>query len=147
MLLALGVFAIHPPGEIEQKLLEDPLEKFSIASALALLFDFVNAPGRPGVHRRIDVAERPLVGRHLAVRMHVPFARHEQELLLGEIGIDERERDAVKGEIPRRVPGIFPFVRHRDHVGIVEMAPLVVAALESLARRRAGQPGRLGASD
>ena len=37
----------------------------------------INAPGRPGMHRRIHVAERPLVGRKLAVRMHVPFAREE----------------------------------------------------------------------
>ena len=132
---AFGVFAIDPPGEVEQELLENPFEKFSVAGALPFLFEFVDAPCSPGVYRRVDIAERPLVGRQLAIRMHVPFARHEQQLLFGKVGVNQRERDAVKGQIPRRIPGIFPFVRHGNHIGIVKMVPVFIARVKPLPRR------------
>ena len=38
---------------------------------------------------RVRVAELPLVGGKLAVRVHVPFAREEQELALGEAGVED----------------------------------------------------------
>ena len=49
-------------------------------------------------------------------------------------------------EIPRRVPRVFPLVRHRDDVGVVEMAPLMVSCLAPLRRwwwkiRIAVEPG------
>ena len=99
---ALGVLAVHPPGEVQQQLVENALQESAIAHAAALLLDLVDAQRRPGVHRRIDVAERPLVGRHLPVGMHVPFAQHQHELLLGEFGIDQRERHACETPDPRR---------------------------------------------
>ena len=46
----------------------------------ALPVDLVDAPGGPGVHRRVHVAEVPLVGRELAVRVHVPLAQQQQQL-------------------------------------------------------------------
>ena len=132
---SLGVFAIHPPGEVQQKFLKHSLEKSAVALAAALLLDLVDAPCRPRVDWRVDVAEGPFVGRQLAVGVHVPLTRHEHELFLGEVGIDERERNAVKREIPGRVPRIFPLVGHGDDVGVVEMAPLMVAPVEPFARR------------
>ena len=43
----------------------------------------------------------------------------------------------MKREIPSRIPRVLPLVRHRDHVGVVEVSPLVVAAgLAPLRRRR-----------
>ncbi len=36
--------------------------------------------------------------------------------------------DAVKRQIPRRVPRIFPFVRHRDDVGVAQMPPVGIRA-------------------
>src|SRR5262245_948404 len=74
---AFGVLSIDPPGEIEQQLLKNPLEEFSIAFTASFLFKFVDAPGCPGVHRWIDVAKGPLVCRELAVGMHIPLAGHE----------------------------------------------------------------------
>ena len=44
---ALGVFAVHPPGEVQQQLVKDALEELAVADAAALLFDLVNAPARP----------------------------------------------------------------------------------------------------
>src|SRR6516162_9543128 len=66
------ILAVHPPGEIEQQLVEDALEKRQIsgirwfAPLLSFAVDREHAPSGPGMHRRIDVAEVPLVGGELA---------------------------------------------------------------------------------
>ena len=108
----LGILSIHPPREVEHQLVENALQELAITCPFALFLDLVNAPCRPRVHGRVDVAKGPLVCRNLTVRMHVPFAQQENELLLRKVAIDESQRNAVKGEIPGGVPGIFPFVRH-----------------------------------
>ena len=41
----------------------------------------------------------------------------------------------MKREIPRRIPGILPFVRHRNDIGIIEMRPVRVAAVKAFTRR------------
>ncbi len=132
---ALGVLAVHPPGEVQHQLVEDTLQKCAIALSLALLVDLVNAPRGPGMHRRIHVAERPLIGGNLSVGMHVPLAQHQRELLFGELGIDQRERDAVERQVPGRIPRVLPLVRHGDHVRVVEVSPLVIAAFRALRGR------------
>ena len=80
----------------------------------ALLFgvDLINAPGCPAMHRGIDITKLPLIGRQLPVGVHVPFTRHQIQLSFGKIGIDQRKGDAVKGQIPGRVPGILAYVGH-----------------------------------
>ena len=133
---AFHVLAVHPPGEVEQQLVEDALQEGKVGAAAALLFDLIDAQRRPGVHGRVDVVERPLVGRQLSVGMHVPLAQEQHQLLLGEVGVDERQRDAVEGQVPGGVPGILPLVGHGDDVGVVELDPLVVAALLAFRRRR-----------
>ncbi len=87
--LALGVLAVHPPREVQQELVEDLLEEGPVARAAAAALDLVDAQGRPGVHGRIDVAQRPLVGGDLPVGVHVPLAQEQEELRLGEVRIDE----------------------------------------------------------
>ena len=79
------------------------------------------------MHRRVDVAEVPLIGRQLAVRVQVVVAQHQVELLLGEVGIDHAQRDHVEGQVPGRVPRVLPLVRHRDDVVIEHVRPLAVA--------------------
>src|SRR5262249_9188896 len=93
---AFRVLAIYPPGEIQQELLKHAFEKGAVSASSLFLFDLVDAPSGPGVHRGIDVAERPFVSGQLSVRMHVPFAQEEHELLLGKVGIDEREGYAME---------------------------------------------------
>ena len=68
--------------------------------------------------------------------MLVPFAQNDIELALGEERIDERERNAMEGEVPRRVPRILPLIRHRHDALIVEVAPFGIAPVLSLRRRR-----------
>ncbi len=144
--LALRVLAVHPPGEVQQQLVEDALQELAVGLAAALGFNLVDAPGGPGMHRRIDVAEVPLVGRQLPVRVHIPLAQHQHELLFGEFGIDQRQRQAVEAQVPGGVPRIFPFIRHGDHVGVVQVHPLVVAAELARGRRAAASRGRRSAS-
>ena len=76
---------------------------------------------RPGVHRRVDVAEVPLVGRQRAVRVLEPLAAQQQQLVLGERRVDVRQRDAVEGEVPGGEPRVLPLVRHRHDVEGVEV--------------------------
>ena len=51
--------------------------------------------------------------------------------------VDQAEGDAVEGQVPGRVPGVLPFVRHRDDVAAVVVAPLAVAPVfAAIGRRR-----------
>ena len=115
---ALLVLAVDPPGEIQQQLVKHAFEKFQVARVFRIRFAALLAvhlehpPRRPRVHRRIHVAERPFVGGQLAVRVHVPFARQQDELTLGELGVNHRQRNAMERQIPRGIPRILPFVRH-----------------------------------
>ncbi len=84
---ALGVFAIHPPGEVEQKFMEHPHQELAVALAGALLVDLVHAPCGPGMDGRVDVAKSPFVSWNLAVGMHVPLAQHQGQLFLGKFRI------------------------------------------------------------
>ena len=68
--------------------------------------------------------------------MHVPFAGHQHELLLGELGVHQCKRHAVKREVPGGVPRILPLIGHRNDVRIIEVRPFVVAPAVSLRRRR-----------
>ena len=85
----------------------------------AAQLDLVDRRVADDVDGRIDVAEGPLVGGNLPVRMHVPLAQHKQELVLGEPGVDQAEADAVEGQVPGGVPGILPLVRHRDDIALL----------------------------
>ena len=72
-IMAVMVFAVHPPGEVQQQFVEDPLQEGGIGLAGDIAGDLVHLPGGPGVHRRVHIAESPLVGGELAVGVHVPF--------------------------------------------------------------------------
>ena len=78
--------------------------------------------------------------------MHVPLAQHQHELVLGELGSTSAKRHAVKRQVPGRVPRIFPLVRHRDDVGVIQMRPLVIAAMQTRFGGGAGWPDRPRAS-
>src|SRR2546425_3942748 len=132
---AFGIFAIDPPGKVEEKLVEDSFEKGAVGGGAEAPLDLVDAPSSPGVHRRIDVAEGPLISGKLAVWVHVPFAEKQDELVFGEIRVNERQGNAVKSEVPRRVPGIRPLVWHGENVLVIQMRPVLVAAVPAIFRR------------
>ena len=75
---AIGVLAVHPPGEVQHQFVKHALQECPVAFAFPLLVDLVNSPRGPGVHRRIDVAKRPLISRNLSVGVYVPLAEHQR---------------------------------------------------------------------
>ena len=135
-IFSLRVLAVHPPGERDQHFVEDRFQKRAVAFAGLLALDLVNAPCRPRQYRRIHVVKIPFVGGNFPVRMLIPFAHDQLQLRLGELHIDQREGQTVKGEVPRRVPRKFPFIRHRHDAFVIKMTPASVAAAQSFLRRR-----------
>ena len=134
--LAAGVLAIDPPGEIDQQLLEGAGEKTPVALA-PRRGHLVDPPAGPGMDRRIDVAQVELVGRDLPVGVHVPLAQQERELVLGEHGVQPGEGDHVKRQVPRRIPRVLPLVGNRENVPVEQMVPIRIApGLARLGRRR-----------
>src|SRR6266567_205544 len=87
-IVALGIFAVHPPGETDEQLMEDRLQKCAIAAAALFSFDLINPPGSPPDHGRINIAKMPFVCGDLAIRMLVPLAHDEIELALRKLRID-----------------------------------------------------------
>ena len=133
--VAFDILAVDPPCEVQHELVEDALKKGAILAPVHLRLDLIDTRCGPCMHRRIDVAERPFVGRDLAVRMHVPLARQQEQLVLRKIRVDQGERDHMESEVPCREPRELPFVRHRQDVTGREMPPVMVALLQALRRR------------
>ena len=93
--------------------------------------------------RRVDVTEVPFVRRDLTIRLHVPLAREQVELLLRKRRVDQGQRDAMECRIPGREEGVFPpiamtsgsnsaihgdeyaLVRHRKNISDVQMLPIL----------------------
>src|SRR5207249_12116267 len=87
-------------------------------------FDLEHAPGRPRQDGRIYITEVPFVGRNLAVGMLVPLANYNIELTFGKMRINYGQRDAMKGQVPRGVPGRFPSIGHRHDALVIKMLPI-----------------------
>src|SRR5258707_3398344 len=67
--IAVTVFTVHPPTEVQHQLGEGALEELDVAFSFSCLLRPVKEKRRPGVHWRVDVAEVPFVGRGLNGRM------------------------------------------------------------------------------
>src|SRR6202162_2909296 len=130
----VGILAVHPPREIQKQLLKSTFEKIQVTLA-PLRTDFVHAPGRPGVHRRIDVAESKFVRRQLTVGTHIPLPQKQQQLFLGKCGVKTGNREHVKSEIPSGEPRVLPLVGHGDYIPGKQVPPFVVASTQPLRRR------------
>src|SRR6266850_1415724 len=50
-------------------------EEAPVGAPADAFLDLVDTPRRPGMHRRVDVAERPLIGGQLPVRVHEAAAQ------------------------------------------------------------------------
>ena len=125
--LAEAVLAVDPPGEVQQELVEGRLRGSRGPPRHA-------GPARcdrgTGVAKawtgRVHVAEVPLVGGHLPVGVQVGAAKHQLHLVLGEIGVHDRQRQRVERQVPGRVPGVLPLVGHGDDVLVQHVEPLRV---------------------
>src|SRR5215831_5761798 len=134
----LRVFAVYPPGEIEQQALEALFQKLDVGPA-RLILNLVQEQRSPGMDRRINVAKVPLVRRNLSIGMQVEIMQHQKLLLFGEIEINQRQGEGMKRQIPSCIPGIFPLVGHGDNVAVKHVEPLRVApGTTSTAKKRMG---------
>src|ERR1700751_318846 len=64
----LRVFSVDPPIEVQHEALKGTFEETKVRPA-ELSFDIKEEQRRPGMHRGIDIAEIPYVGRDLPVGM------------------------------------------------------------------------------
>src|SRR5206468_6411554 len=126
---AKPILAVHPPAEIRRQPAKDPLEKIEVRSAAQRVLNAVEKDRPPGLYRRVDIAEVPLIGRDLSGGMQVDLAEQQVELLFGEIYVDSRQGKRMKREVPGGEPRIFPLVRHRDDMIADHVEPLAVAHL------------------
>ena len=133
---AVGIFAVHPPGEVQQQLMKHSFQESAIGDAAHAPLDFVDAPSGPRVHRWIHIAKGPFISGQLPVRVHVPFAQQQDKLFFCEIRVNQRQWNAVKRQVPCRVPWILPLVWHGDDVLIIKVRPFLVAAVPALRRWR-----------
>ncbi len=135
--VAVQILAVHPPGEVQHEFVEGICQEIDVALTAHFLLDVVDVGHGPGVDRGIDVAEVPLVGRNLAIGMQVILVQHQFELFLGKVNIHHGQGNGVESQVPGRVPGIFPLVRHGDDVFVDHVIPTLVA------HRRTSQAGEV----
>ncbi len=115
--------------KFSKQLVERRLEEIHVRLAAQGLLGAMQEQGRKGVDRGVHVAEVPLIGGHLPAGVQVDAAEHQFHLLLGEVGVHDRERERVEGQVPGRVPGILPLVGHRDDVLVQHVEPLRVPGI------------------
>ena len=70
--------------------------------------------------------------------MQVDPLEHQLHLFFGEVGVHDRQRKRVEGQIPGRVPGILPLVGHRDDVLVQHVEPLRVPGVAISGMQRVG---------
>src|SRR4030095_8139279 len=85
--------------KLQHQAVERALEEPAVRGPARLLA-LVEKQGRPGVNRWVDIAEVPLVGGNLSVRVRVQAAKHQQQLTLGKVEVDQRKRGGVERKIP-----------------------------------------------
>src|ERR1700730_11087109 len=97
-----------------------------------MMIELIDARGGQCRHRLIDSAKSPFISGYLPVGMHVPLAKHQRELLFGEVRIDKGEGNAVERQVPSRIPWVLPLVRHGNHICVVHVGPLMIASALAL---------------
>ena len=79
--VAERVLPVHPPGEVDQQLVEDPGEEVEVLPAV----EREHLKRRPRLDRRVDVAEVPLVGGQRPVRVLEPLPARIPSLVEGQL--------------------------------------------------------------
>ena len=127
--VAVGILTVDPPGEIDQQFMKCAFQKIHIALAFHLLLGLVHFQYGPGLYGRIHIREVPLIRRKLPIGFHIPLPHDQQQLVLGKGRIRQRQRNTLKSQIPRGIPGELPFVRHRNDILVFQMLPIMVPAI------------------
>src|SRR6266446_2704112 len=91
---------VDPPGIVQQELLKDTVQEMKVTGAALYPLGAEDLERRRRVNWWIYVTEGPFIVRDLAVRMQITLAQYDFDLIFGEVDIDERQRAAMKREIP-----------------------------------------------
>ena len=81
--------------------MEDAFKELDVARP-ARRADLINAPGGPGMDRRIDIGKGKFVGGNLAVGVHVPLTQEQHQLLLWRMSGRDGQTAACEMRDPRR---------------------------------------------
>lgn len=68
--LAIGVLAVHPPREIQQKFLENTFKEINILTSIEFPLNLESSEGCPGMDRRVDITKVPFVAVSLLLVAH-----------------------------------------------------------------------------
>ena len=134
-IVAVAVQSVHPPGEVKQKLLKSSFQELDILIVVSSQGHSIDLQDRPRMNGRIHIVERELIGWNFSARMHVPLAKHQQELRFCERRIDLGHGHHLERGVPCGEPGVLPLVGHREHVATVKMWPSGVTSVSSLGGR------------
>jgi len=137
------VLAVEPPREVQEQLLESVAQEIRVPLSPLARPRREGEQRRPGMHGRVDITEVPLVRGDLPARVKVHVAEHQLDLPSGEAGIDHAQRHAMESQVPRRVPGVFPAVGHRQDVPVLHVEPLPGVSGHDPARSVGGQDRQL----
>ena len=88
------------------------------------------------MHRRVEIGKPPFVGRNLAVGMLELLEQQHPQIFLGKLRIDQRQRRALKCQVPGREPGKLPLVRHGKNAHRIQVTPVNVAHVFARLGRR-----------
>src|SRR3990167_6533534 len=98
--MSIGIFAVDPPGEVEQQLVQLALQKLQVAAVVGIALGLVHLPYGPSMYRRGHGAENPFLSWNMTNSGHVPDGRHQQEFIRGEHRVENPQRDTVESQIP-----------------------------------------------
>src|SRR5262245_23866502 len=96
----------------------------------------MSASPRAFARRCVKIVDQACTGGLTSPKFHsyagscpvqILLDEHQIQLFLAKVFVHQREREHVEGQVPRRIPRVFPLVRHRDDVGVVHVMPLLVA--------------------
>ena len=117
------------------------MQKAEVAPIVLFALNLKNPHRRPGANGGIGIGERPLIGRGLGVRRRVVGAAQDHGLLLSRRRVKDRKGHRVEHQVPLAEVGVFPGIRHRDHIVGMESLPFRVVRCPALRRR--GRRGRI----
>src|SRR6266496_4023072 len=110
--VAISVFTVNPPCEIDNLLLKYALKKSNILLACSPFFYVIHLQCSPCMYRRIYITKVPFISRQLTIRFHIPFPHNQNKLMFCKRRVNHSHGDCMKGEIPCGIPRVFPFVGH-----------------------------------
>src|SRR5262249_20246197 len=102
--VVVQIFPIHPPRKVEHQFVEDTLEEHGIPLACPALLSLVYLPCRPGMDRRIGIAEGPFIGGELPRPVHITIFEEEKKMLLCKNAFRHSPLNPMESPVPRPPP-------------------------------------------